>query len=201
MNKIKNPMPAVQSSETDFAQKLQEIFKKEPQIMAILKAMRNLDLPDCWLAGGAIRNTVWQHLYGSDCQLTIKDFDIVFFDKDAGRPVEVKAKESLIAQFPGLLFDVKNQASFGHWRPWRYQFTSTTDGIAHFLHPATGIGIRLSNDETFEYCSEYGLSDLFQGILRSTPFPDAYDDSLAKATFLKSKCAPLKLVGYDKPEE
>lgn len=194
-------MPTEQINERDFAQRLEDIFKKEPQIMAILKAMRQLELPDCWLAGGAVRNTVWQHLYGNNCQLTIKDFDIVFFDKDAGRPVETKAKESLIVQFPGLLFDVKNQASFGHWRPWRYRFKSTTDGIAHFLHPATGIGIRLSNDGAFEYCSEYGLSDLFEGILRSTPFPDAYDDSLAKAILLKSKCSPLKLVGYDKPEE
>jgi hypothetical protein len=187
-------MPVQQTDEPKLRSQLQEIFLKEPEIISVLKAMRNLDLPDCWLAGGAVRNTVWKHLYGEDCQLTIKDFDVVFFEKDSGREVEAKAKEALTAQFPHHLFDVKNQASFGHWRPWRYQFISTTDGIAHFLHTATGIGIRLNDEGIVEYCSEYGLDDLFAGILRFTPFPDSHKDAAEKARLLMSKCSKLKLV-------
>jgi hypothetical protein len=39
-----------------------------------------LNLPNWWLAGGAVRNTVWRSLFGNECQLVINDFDIAFFD-------------------------------------------------------------------------------------------------------------------------
>ena len=43
-------------------------------------AIAFLNLPNWWLAGGAVRNTVWRSLFGNDCQLIINDFDIAFFD-------------------------------------------------------------------------------------------------------------------------
>ena len=42
-------------------------------------AIARLNLPNSWLAGCAVRNTVWRSLLGKDCQLAINDFDIAFF--------------------------------------------------------------------------------------------------------------------------
>jgi hypothetical protein len=106
-------------------------------------AIALLNLPNWWLAGGAVRNTVWRSLFGNDCQLVINDFDIAFFDALGDRSQELTAKASLTAQFPEYKFDVKNQASFACWRPSRKPYSSTEDGVTDWLHTATAVGVRL----------------------------------------------------------
>ena len=49
-------------------------------IGTVLPAITQVNLPNWWLAGGAVRNTVWHSIFGDDCRLFIKDFDIAFFD-------------------------------------------------------------------------------------------------------------------------
>jgi hypothetical protein len=58
----------------DNATRLQTILVDSP-VGAVLPAIAVLNLPNWWLAGGAVRNTVWRSLFGNDCQLVIKDFD------------------------------------------------------------------------------------------------------------------------------
>jgi hypothetical protein len=63
----------------DSATRLQTILLDSP-VGVVLSAIALLNLPDWWLAGGAVRNTIWRSLFGNDCQLVINDFDIAFFD-------------------------------------------------------------------------------------------------------------------------
>ena len=63
----------------DSATRLQTILVDSP-VGSVLPAIALLNLPNWWLAGGAVRNTVWRSLFGNDCQLVINDFDIAFFD-------------------------------------------------------------------------------------------------------------------------
>jgi len=171
-------------------ERLAEIFSRS-EFLPVLKAIRALDLPDWWLAGGAVRNTVWRYLFPDRCQLGIKDFDIAFFDRNGIREQELAAKQQLTEQFPQLLFDVKNQASFGVWREWHFNFTSTEDGIAHWLHTATATGIRLSNSDVIEIFAPYGLSDLFAGIVRPTPYCVEAKAAELKGADLMAKCPAL----------
>lgn len=158
-----------------------------------LTSIQDLELPDCWVAGGAIRNTVWKALFGAECRLTIKDLDVVFFEKETGRDRELQAKQLLEKYHPTWTFDVKNQASFGVWRPWSFTFTDSVDGISHFLHTATAIGVRLTDNGAIEICSPYGLSDLFEGVIRTTPFRHGEDAVKAKQDEYLNKCPPLVL--------
>ncbi|MDD1469673.1 nucleotidyltransferase family protein, partial [Dolichospermum sp. ST_sed5] len=57
-----------------------QIILSNSIIATVLPAIEQLDLPNWWLAGGAVRNTVWRSLFGQECNLFIKDFDIAFFD-------------------------------------------------------------------------------------------------------------------------
>ena len=163
-------------------------------IRDVLVAMAEVSLPDCWLAGGAVRNTVWKVLYGQGCQLGIKDFDVVFFDSQGDRAQELKAKAQLEAYVPNENFDVKNQASFGVWRPWRMSFASTSHGISNWLHTATAVGVRFDREGEFEILAPYGLSDLFDGIIRPCPANLDNPDALAKARSLQSSCPELRIV-------
>lgn len=132
--------------------------------------IRDLDLPDWWVAGGAVRTTVWCHLYRSDCNLKIKDIDVIFFDEKTARETELAAKEKLSMIHQNWFFDVKNQSSFGVWRNWPWKFTDTIDGIAHFLHTATAVGVKLDRQGILQIAQPYGLDDLFSGVIRRTPF-------------------------------
>jgi hypothetical protein len=158
--------------------------------------MAQLNLPDWWLAGGAVRNTVWRSLF-ADCRLTINDFDLAFFDESGRRDQELTAKAALTAQFPDYVFDVKNQASFARWRSGRRPYSSTEDGIADWLHTATAVGVRCNAQGQWSYFMPYGLDDLFNGIIRPTPAHRQNPDAEHKAASFLEKCACLRIAQSD----
>lgn len=171
--------------------RLHQILTTSP-VGDVLPAMAQLNLPDWWLAGGAVRNTVWRSLF-DDCALTINDFDLAFFDANGDRDQELAAKAALTEQFPAHVFDVKNQASFARWRSGRSPYSSTEDGIADWLHTATAVGVRCTAQGEWDYFTPYGLEDLFNGIIRPTPAHMHNPDAERKAASFLEKCACLRM--------
>ncbi len=176
----------------DDLKQLQQILE-DSVIGSILPAIAKLNLSDWWLAGGAVRNTVWQTMFGEDCQLVINDFDIAFFDLTGNRDQELAAKAALTEKFPESKFDVKNQASFARWRTGRRPYQSTEDGVADWLHTATAVGIRCNEQGQWQFFVPYGLSDLFQGIIRPTPAHIDNPDAERKAASFLERCPRLRL--------
>jgi uncharacterized protein len=172
--------------------RLQLILADSP-VSEVLFTIAELQLPNWWLAGGAVRNTVWRSLFGDNCTLFIKDFDIAFFDETGNREQELTAKAYLTDLFPHHQFDVKNQASFARWRPGRRTYTSTEDGIQDWLHTATAVGVRVDTQGQWEFFTPYGLDDLFTGIIRPTPAHINNPDAHNKASGFLSKCPYLHL--------
>jgi hypothetical protein len=162
-------------------------------IATVLPAIAQLNLSNWWLAGGAVRNTVWRSLFGQKCDLFIKDFDLAFFDEAGTRDQELLAKSTLKARFPEHEFDVKNQASFGRWRAGSMTYSSTEDGIKNWLHTATAVGIRINKQGEWQFFTPYGLDDLFNGIIRPTPIHINNPDAEKKASGFLLKCPCLKL--------
>jgi hypothetical protein len=165
-------------------------------IAQVLPTIAKADLPNWWLAGGAVRNTVWKQLYGSDCALSIKDFDVAFFDANGDRQQELRAKAAMESEFPDHMFDVKNQASFCVWRPGRRQYSSCEDGIANWLHTATAVGVRIDASGNLEILAPYGLDDLLNGIVRPTPENIDCEEARKKGSSFAEKCAALKFLPY-----
>jgi hypothetical protein len=170
-----------------------QIILSNSIIATVLPAIAQLDLPNWWLAGGAVRNTVWRSLFGQECDLFIKDFDIAFFDETGNREQELFAKSTLKTQFPEQEFDVKNQASFGNWRAGNMIFNSTEDGIINWLHTATAVGVRMTKQGEWQFFTPYGLDDLFKGIIRPTPIHIHNPDADQKAAVFLQKCSCLRL--------
>ena len=172
--------------------RLQTILTDTP-VGTVLPAIAQINLPNWWLAGGAVRNSVWRAIFGENCGLVINDFDIAFFDADGNRSQELSAKTSLTEKFPNHQFDVKNQASFARWRTGRQTYSSTEDGIENWLHTATAVGVRVDNQGKWEFFTPYGLDDLFGGIIRPTPAHLHNPDAQKKASTFLSKCPHLRL--------
>ncbi|MGI2905439.1 nucleotidyltransferase family protein [Tolypothrix sp. VBCCA 56010] len=171
--------------------RLQIILADSPVGM-VLPAIAQSNLPNWWLAGGAVRNTVWRYIFGEECELVINDFDIAFFDEQGNRSQELAAKTTLTNQFPDYKFDVKNQASFARWRDGRQTYTSAEDGIANWLHTATAVGVKLDVEGKWQFFTPYGLDDLFGGIIRPTPAHINNPDAEQKASGFLQKCSCLR---------
>jgi uncharacterized protein len=170
-----------------------QIILADTCINTVLPAIAQLNLPNWWLAGGAVRNTVWSAIFGDDCKLGIKDFDIAFFDIEGNRSQEQAAKTTLAEQFPHDLFDVKNQASFARWRNGSKLYISTEDAIADWLHTATAVGVRLDAEGQWQFFTPYGLDDLFNGVIRPTPTHIHNLAAQNKASGFLQNCPYLRL--------
>jgi len=171
---------------------LQMILADSP-IGVVLPEIAQLHLPNWWLAGGAVRNTVWRSLFGRQCQLFINDFDVAFFDSTGDRTQELVAKEIISPKFPEHKFDIKNQASFGRWRSGERTYWSTEEGIQNWLHTATSVGVRLDPQGQWEFFTPYGLDDLFAGIIRPTPTHLHDLNAQSKGAGFLLKCPCLRL--------
>ncbi len=170
-----------------------QIILADTPIGDVLPAISLVNLPNWWLAGGAVRNTVWRSIFGSKCELIINDFDIAFFDHYGNRSQELAAKTILAEKFPDYQFDVKNQASFARWRPGRRPYSSTEDGITEWLHTSTAVGVRLDVQGQWQFFTPYGLDDLFGGLIRPTPVHTYNPKAQEKASSFLQKCPHLRL--------
>lgn len=97
--------------------RLQMILNHTP-IDTVLRAIAQLNLPNWWLAGGAVRNTVWSSIFGNECKLGIKDFDIAFFDIEGNRSQELAAKATLTekrAEAPGFRHGEVSRCDFSRF--------------------------------------------------------------------------------------
>src|SRR5271168_3247129 len=59
------------------------ILQRDPARLDALRAVATLDLPDCWIGAGFIRNAVWDYLHDRPPQPPDGDVDVVWFDSHA----------------------------------------------------------------------------------------------------------------------
>jgi len=142
-------------------------------IGAVLARWPDIELPGCWLAAGAIAQTVWNAAHGRAPESDILDLDVVYFDAaDPSRESELQAEArigALFADYP-VKFDVKNQARVHLWYAAKFgypiaPYASVEAAIASFPTTATAVGVRTGR-AALEICAPFGLSDLLGLIVR-----------------------------------
>ena len=58
-------------------------FRENPDMMAILTIIRDLELKDSWLAAGSIRNFIWNLLSDKPAFDRETDVDVIIFHPEA----------------------------------------------------------------------------------------------------------------------
>ena len=146
---------------------LRDLLSQDVFRMRVLKHVASLDLPDCFVAAGFVRNKVWDYLYGTTTALN--DVDVVFYDADDPlHQRESFAEQCLIRLEPGIKWQVKNQA-FMHSRNGDPEYANTVDAMGLWPEKETAIGLRLGKDDEIEICSAFGLQSLREGKLSHNP--------------------------------
>lgn len=150
----------------DYELELTNIIKSDQFLMSILKNVQGLQVNDCWVAAGVIRNKVWDYIH--NVQTEINDIDVIYFEEFNSSIESEKVLESkLLKSMPHQPWSVKNQARM-HIKNNISPYSSSFDSVAHFPETSTSVAVRLNNNQ-IEILAPYGLDDLFKGIVRSTP--------------------------------
>lgn len=132
----------------------------------ILQQVRDLRLPDCWVAAGFIRSAVWNHLHGHTPSTLPTDIDVIWFNPDnASLEQDIELEAKLLSVDNTLNWSVKNQARM-HLRNGDRPYASATDAMAYWPETATAVAARLSANDKVEVAAPFGLDDLFDLIVR-----------------------------------
>lgn len=155
---------------------MERLIGTNPVVVAILDRMPRLGLPDCWLAAGAVFQTVWNVLSERDPQTGILDYDVNYFDaSDLSWVAEDRAIRMAADLFDGIEAEiqVRNEARVHLWYEERFgvpcpPYRSTRHAVSTFPNCSSCVAVRAVDDE-LEIFAPYGLSDLFD--MRTRPNP------------------------------
>lgn len=137
------------------------LFAADKARLNLLACVRSLNLPDCYLAAGFVRNFVWDHLHDKSIPTPLNDIDVIYFDSSESNPDQFKVYESrLKAMMPHLNWQVRNQA-FMHIRNNDQPYVSSLDAMRYWPEKETAIGIRMLADDTLACVSAFGIASLF----------------------------------------
>jgi hypothetical protein len=148
---------------------LQALIATDNERMRILHLVRELALPDCWVAAGFVRSRVWDHLHGRSRSPLPQDIDVIWFDAgQAAAARDTSLEQILRSRENALDWSVKNQARM-HERNADRPYRSAGHAMAFWPETATAVGVRLDRNGVIEVAAPFGLEDLFGLVVRPTP--------------------------------
>lgn len=182
---------------------LKKIIKKNKILMEILTVLEKLDIDDCFVAAGAINQTVFNYLHGYEIDKNINDYDIVYFDPDSSYEKEdivIKKIENALLHL-NVKIDIKNQARVHLWYGKKFGHEiqankSVYDAINKWGTTVTCIGVRLKNNKLIVY-APFGLNDLFKMIIRPNKENYIKRDYDEKAKRWKNNWPKLTIIPWD----
>lgn len=148
--------------------KLIEIIESDVWMLGILKTINDLNLNDCWIGAGFVRNKVWDVQHGK-ARTELNDIDVIYFEKSKpNKKYDLQIESTLRKLNSNLNWSVKNQFRM-HTRNGHKEYTDCNDAITFWPETATSIAVRLNSNNQIEYIAPYGLEDLFNLLVMPTP--------------------------------
>ncbi|HSD55688.1 MAG TPA: nucleotidyltransferase family protein [Candidatus Saccharimonadales bacterium] len=147
---------------------IEKLVKSDLWMMQVLEAAESLQLRDWWIGAGFLRNRIWDAVEGNETQPP-KDVDLVYFNADDIAPeTDWAYDETMKQQYPEVEWEIRNQARMHYVNDFK-PYTSTADGISHWVETATCVAVKLENGKLkFLFC--YGTDDLLGLVARPTPY-------------------------------
>jgi uncharacterized protein len=157
---------------TSQEKKLISLVERNLFVLRLIQAIPTLGLPNCYVAGACIAQTVWSLSHGFEAHFGIKDIDLVYFDTDLSQEKEREQQarvHHLFANFP-MAIDVINEARVHLWykNSFGYDiapYTSVEEAISTFPITAGVLGIRSCNN-SYNIYAPLGLEDVLNNLVR-----------------------------------
>jgi hypothetical protein len=155
--------------------RLSEIARATPWFFTALEAGRSLGLKSWCIGAGAVRNLVWDHLHGYATPSQLADIDLAYFDGENLREERDREFEAELHRLcPAIPWEVTNQAAVHHWFEDYFghpvsPLESIEAAVSTWPEYATAVGVWLREDSAITVIAPYGLSDLFEMVVRRNP--------------------------------
>ncbi len=153
-------------------EKFISIIKQNKDLMLILDYIQSLNLPNFYIAAGAVFQTIWNYYDNNPLNYNIKDIDIIYYDSNNLSKEDEKKLEYNISQYfkdMNYEFDVHNEARMHLWKKNENknidQYKNSEDAIDQWIATVHAIGITKKNNK-IEIYAPYGLSDIFSRTVR-----------------------------------
>lgn len=171
------------NSEADIVKAIRE----DKWMMNLLKAVKTLNLPDCWICAGFVRSKIWDLIHDFSTRTPIPDIDVIYFDStNTDEALEKKMEEKLKSLVPNIPWSVKNEARM-HVLSNMPPYESSVDGISKFPETASSLGVKLDENENIILTAPWGITDVVNLKVRPTPYyletnerMKIYEDRVAK---------------------
>lgn len=149
--------------------KIVELITHDAMRIEALECVFQLDLPQCYLAAGFVRNLVWDYLHEKPEPTPLNDVDVIYFDPDEeDQEAYLEYEATLTAKLPLLNWQVRNQALM-HVRNGDLPYRSSIDAMSYSPEKETAVGIRKGKSGDYECISAYGFDSLFNFQITSNP--------------------------------
>lgn len=151
------------------AETLTALIRRDEERQRILSLVYSLDLPDCWIAAGFVRNAVWDCLHGRSPSLSSGDVDVIWFDPaQSEKDIDLQLEARLRHLDGAIAWSVKNQSRMhsGNDDP---PYHSASDAMRFWPETATATAIRYVKGGALEIAAPFGLQDLYDALVRPTP--------------------------------
>lgn len=145
------------------------IIRSDDDMMRLLGLVQELNLPDCWIGAGFVRNKVWDTISGKKKPTHFEDIDVIYFNpKNTDENVDRRFEKILVEKCPSQKWSVKNQA-----RMWKKNgdkpYRSCKHAIQHWPETVTAIAVTMGKRGGLKIIAPYGVKDLFAFKIRPTP--------------------------------
>ncbi|KAK2593717.1 hypothetical protein QQS21_008582 [Conoideocrella luteorostrata] len=144
-------------------------------LLTVLSRAATLRLPNWYLAGGSISQTIWNHVSRLPPEHGIQDYDLVYHDpSDLSWEAEdavIQKGKTLFADIP-VEVEIRNQARVHLWYGPKYgiecpERTCTESSIEQWLTTSAMVGVTLrEEDGSWSIFAPRGFSDFFNLIVR-----------------------------------
>lgn len=148
---------------------LRSVLARNKTLVTVLTRAATLNLPNWYLAAGAISQTIWNAVSSLPPETGINDYDLVYYDSS---DLSYEAEDRVI-QAGRLLFDdlpvkveIRNQARVHLWYEKKHGIhcaphQTVEAGIDSWISTSAMIGIRLEDSGEWSVYAPRGLSDFF----------------------------------------
>lgn len=168
-------------------------LERNTTLVRVLEGARELDLPNWYLAAGAVTQTVWNSVTDRPPETGIDDYDIVYFDGSdlswEAEDVAIKRGDELYRRMGlGCKVEIRNQARVHLWYSDKYgvpcpEYRSTEEAIDAWTSNTAMIGVRLLETGEWHVYAPVGLSDMFNLVVRPNALiatRQAYDRKIVR---------------------
>lgn len=138
-----------------------QLIEKDGIRIKALECVASLDLPQCYIAAGFIRNLVWDSLHNKLIPTALNDVDVIYYDaNESNENAYLELEARLSDLMPELNWQVRNQAKM-HIRNGDETYLNSLDAMSYWPEKETAVAIRKLRNQDYECVSTFGFDSLF----------------------------------------